>query len=101
MNGLRKGATLTEGTAHKEYGVSREFIVKGIRAGKLEYQEASIWGNPCLKVLRSQLEQYIVEQFGVNHLTSRKTQAELRKIKREIASLKKKLTALSGAKGRT
>lgn len=42
----RKGATLSDVTAQKEFGVSRDFIVKGIRAGKLEYREGSIWGNP-------------------------------------------------------
>jgi hypothetical protein len=42
----QKGATLSDVTAQKEFGVSREFIVKGIRSGKLEYREGSIWGNP-------------------------------------------------------
>ena len=90
----RKGATLSDVTAQKEYGVSRDFIVKGIRAGKLEYREGSIWGNPYLRILRSQLEQYIAEQLGSKNLTGKKTQAELRKINKEIADLKKKLAAL-------
>ena len=34
----RKGATLSDVTAKSEYGVDREFIVKGIEAGKLEYR---------------------------------------------------------------
>ena len=46
----RKGATLSYVTAQKEYGVSRDFIVKGIRARKLEYREGAIWGNPYLKL---------------------------------------------------
>src|SRR4030042_1593790 len=58
----RKGATLSDVTAKKEYGVSRDFIVKGIRAGKLEYRHGSIWGNPYLRVLRRQLGQYIREE---------------------------------------
>ena len=90
----RKGATLSEVTAQKEYGVSRDFIVKGIRAGKLEYRQGAIWGNPYLRVLRSQLELYIAKQLGPSHLASTKTQTELRKVKKEIAELKKKLTAL-------
>ena len=94
----RKGATLSDVTAHKEYGVSRDFIVKGIRAGRLEYREGSVWGNPYLRVLRSQLEQYIVEQLGSNHLVSRTTQTELRKIRKEIADIKKKLAALEARK---
>ena len=57
----RKGATLSDVTAQKEYGVSRDFIVEGIRAGKLEYRDGAIWGNPYLRILRSQLERYIAE----------------------------------------
>ena len=60
----RKGATLSDVTAQKEYGVSRDFIVKGIRAGKLEYRDGAIWGNPYLRILRSQLERYIAERLA-------------------------------------
>ena len=49
----RKGATLSDVTAKKEYGVSQDFIVKGIRDGKLEYRDGVIWGNPYLRVLES------------------------------------------------
>ena len=47
----RKGATLSDVTAEKEYGVTRDFILKGIRAGKLECREGSVWGNPFLRIL--------------------------------------------------
>ena len=94
----RKGATLSDVTACKEYGVGRDLIVKGIRAGRLEYREGSIWGNPYLRVLRSQLEKYIVEQLGSSYLVSKKTQAELRKVNKEIGDLRKKLAALSARK---
>jgi hypothetical protein len=90
----RKGATLSDVTAKKEYGVSRDFIVKGIRAGKLEYREGAIWGNPYLRLLRSQLEQYIAEELGGDRLSSGKNQTELRKIKTEMAALKKRLAEL-------
>ena len=49
-------ATLSDKTARKEYRVDQDFIVNGIRAGKLEYREGAIWGNPYLRLLRSQLE---------------------------------------------
>jgi len=55
----RKGASLSDVTAKKEYGVDREFIIKGINAGKLEFCEGSIYGNPYIKVLRRQLEECI------------------------------------------
>ena len=90
----RKGATLSDITAQKEYGVSRDFIVEGIRAGKLEYREGTIWGNPYLRILRSQLEQYIVETLGEDCLSSSKNRTELRKIKKEMADLKKRLDDL-------
>jgi coenzyme F420-reducing hydrogenase delta subunit len=90
----RKGATLSHVTAKKEYGVDWDFIVKGIRAGKLEYREGSIWGNPYLRILRSQLEAYIAEELGANRLTASKGATELRKIKKEIADLKKRLAEL-------
>ena len=44
----------------KEYGVDRDFITKGIHAGKHEYREGSVWGSPYLRILRRQLEAYIV-----------------------------------------
>ena len=64
----RKGATLSDVTAKAEYGVSRDFIIKGIQTGKLEYRDGAIWGNPYLRVLRSQLEKYIVEELGEDYL---------------------------------
>jgi len=72
--------------------------VKGIRAGKLEYREGAIWGNPYLRLLRSQLEQYITEELGQDRLSSSKKQTELRKIKKEIANLKKRLSELQARK---
>ena len=94
----RKGAALSEVTAEKEYGVTRDFIVKGIQAGKLEYRDGAVWGNPYLRVLRSQLERYIVAQLGSEYLVSKKSQTELRAISKEIADLRKKLAALEARK---
>lgn len=90
----RKRATLSDVTAKKEYGVSRDFIVKGIRAGKLEYREGAIWGNPYLRLLRSQLEQYIAEELGAERLSSGRNETALRNIKKEMAHLEKRLAEL-------
>ena len=94
----RKGAVLSDVTAQKEYGVTRDFIVKGIRSGKLEYREGSVWGNPYLRILRNQLEPYIKAQLGSEYLETRKFQTELRSISKEIANLRKKLAALEARK---
>ena len=94
----RKGATLSEVTAKAEYGVSRDFIVKGIETDRLEYRDGAIWGNPYLRILRSQLEKYITEELGEDYLVRVKAQTELRRIKKEISELKKKLNVLQNRK---
>ena len=94
----RKGATLSDATAKKQFGVDRAFIVKGIRAGKLEYREGAIWGNPYIRVLRSQLERYIAEELGAERLGKDKNQIELRRIKKEMTVLKKRLDELQTRK---
>ncbi|MBI5602322.1 MAG: hypothetical protein HY879_03120 [Deltaproteobacteria bacterium] len=89
-----KGATLSDVTAKKEYGVDRDFIVRGIRAAKLEYRDGAMWGNPYLRVLRNQLEKYISEELGKDYLVRVKAETELRKIKKEISDHKKELKEL-------
>jgi hypothetical protein len=93
-----KGATLSDVTAQKEYGVTRDFIVEGIRAGKLEYREGAVWGNPYLRVLRRQLEAYIAEQFGDEHIEKKKAQIELRVVSKEITEVRKRLAELETQK---
>jgi hypothetical protein len=73
----RKGATLSDVTAKKEYGVDRDFFVKGIRTGKLDFRKGAI------RLLRSQLEQYTAEELGKDRLSMVQKQTELRKIKAE------------------
>lgn len=94
----RKGATLTEATAQTEYGLSREFILAGIRSGALDYREASMWGNSSLRILRSQLEAYVTEKLGAAYLAERKTRAELSVVNKEIGSLRRKLASLQERK---
>jgi hypothetical protein len=94
----RQGRSLSDVTAAKEYGISHDFILQGIRSGNLEYRQGVMFGNSYLKILRNQLEQYIAEQLGSQNLGEKKAQAELRSIKREIGSLKRKLAALEARK---
>jgi hypothetical protein len=90
----RKGATLSDLTAKKEYGVDSQFIIKGINTGKLEYRQGAVWGNPYLKILRSQLEEYISSELGPEYLADVKNKLELRKIKKEISDIEIRLKAL-------
>jgi hypothetical protein len=90
----RKGSVLSDITAEKEYGVSRNFIIEGIEAGKLEYREGSVWGNPYLRILRRQLEEFIADRMGKKYLEKVKNEAELKMVKKEIAEFKKQLMVL-------
>jgi len=94
----KKGATLSDVTAQKEYGISRDFVIKGIESGQLEYREGSIWGNTYLRVLRSQLEKYISEQFGNEYLMTNKNKAELVAIKKEMNDIMKRMDVLQKRK---
>jgi hypothetical protein len=94
----RKGATLSDVTAEKEFGVTRDFIVEGIRAGKLEYRDGAVWGNAYLRVLRRQLELYIAEKLGSEFLIGKKAQIELPAVKKEITDLRKKLDTFEARK---
>ncbi len=96
----RKGATLSNVTAKKEYGVDYSFIVNGISAGKLEYREGNMQGNPWLKVLRGQLEQLITEKFGADYLVQQNRQTELRVINKKMTVMKKKLNELQARKAK-
>lgn len=47
----RKGATLSDKTARKEFGLTQDQIVQAIRACKLHHREASMHGNPWVRLL--------------------------------------------------
>jgi hypothetical protein len=94
----QKGATLSDVTAKSEYGITEDFIINGIRAGRLEYRDGAVWGNPYLRLLRSQLESYITAELGEDYLRNVKDQAELRKVKKEMGTLNKQLKQLRDRK---
>lgn len=90
----QKGATISDKTVMKDYGVDRNFILQGIRAGKQEFQERTIYGNPYVVILRTQLEQYIAEELGSDHLSLILNQKKMRTLKKEIKKTRLKLQAL-------
>jgi hypothetical protein len=59
-----KGATLSHKSAEKEFSLTFDEIVEGIRAGKLQYRENSIYGAPFLRLIRSEVEALVSEKYG-------------------------------------
>jgi hypothetical protein len=95
---VTKGATLSDKSAQKEYGLTRQEMVEGIRAGKLQYRENNIYGNPYLKLIRREVEALINEKYGDDHLAKKKLKTELAEVKKTLKALKSKATTLEKRK---
>ena len=94
----RKGATLSDKTARKEFGLTQDEIVQSIRAGKLQYRANSIHGNPFLRLLRREVEALVKKKHGGDFLKDRQAKTELARINREIKRLKAQVPALEERK---
>jgi hypothetical protein len=98
-----QGATLSDKAATQKYGLSREEICAAMRAGKPQYREQSMHGNPWFRLLRREVEALVAKKRGVAGLEAQKRTAEiaeidkrLRAIKREAAKLERRRAELSG-----
>jgi len=96
----RKGATLSDKTARKEYGLTQDEIVEAIRAGRLQYRQNSIHGNPFLRLLRQEVELLVRRKHGGDYLQGQQARTELAGINRELKKLKKQIAALEDRKSR-
>jgi hypothetical protein len=89
-----KGATLSDKTARKEFGLTQDEIVEAIRAGKLQYREGSIYGNPWLRLLRREVEALVKTKHGHDYLKNQQAKTELARVTRELKRLKPQVVAL-------
>ena len=96
----RKGATLSDKTARKEFGLPQDEIVQALRAGKLRYREASMHGNPWLRLLRREVESLVKKNYGDDFLKERQAKTELARINRELKRLKTQIAALEERKSK-
>ncbi len=90
----RKGATLSDKTARKEFGLTQQEIVEAIREGKLQFRDNHIHGNPYLRLLRHEVEALVSNKSGQDHLHKKKLQKELADINKEARKLKTRLKAI-------
>jgi hypothetical protein len=90
----RKGATLSDTSASKEFGLTSADIVRAIREGKLQYREGSAHGNPWLRLLRREVEELVVTMHGVGHLKNLQAKTELAGVNRELKKLRTQVAAL-------
>ena len=94
----RKGATLSDKTARREFGLTQNEIVEAIRAGKLRYRKGSIYGNPWLRLLRREVEALVKKQHGDHYLKNQQAKTELARVNRELKRLRIQIAALEERK---
>jgi len=95
-----KGATLSDKTARKEFGLTQDEIVQAIRAGKLHCREASMHGNPWLRLLRREVEVLIKKKHGDGYLKVQQAKTELAGINRKLRQLKMQVAVLEERKAK-
>ncbi len=90
----RKGATFSDKSARQEFGLTQDEIFAAMRAGKLQYREANMHGNPWFRLLRHEVEALVKKKGGPGYLRKKKLQKELADINKEIRKLNTRLAAI-------
>jgi chromosome segregation ATPase len=90
----RKGATLSDKTARREFGLTQDEILAAIDAGQLQYRVGSVHGNPWLRLLRRELEELMATTYHDPEHTRRRAKSELARVNRELKQLRAQLADL-------
>ena len=93
-----KGATLSDKTARKEYGLTQDEIEAAAQAGELEYRLQAIHGNPFLRLLRREVEELVKRKHGGEHLREQLAKTELARVNRELKQLRARVAELETRK---
>ncbi len=84
----QKGASLSDKSARQEFGLTEQEIIAGIRAGKLQFRQQNMYGNPYFRLLRHEVEALVSAKSGPGHLHKKKLQKALADINKESRKLK-------------
>ncbi|MDP2752864.1 MAG: hypothetical protein Q8P40_00500 [Nitrospirota bacterium] len=95
---FKKGAILSDKSARKEFGLTQEEIIEATKDGKLQYRTNNVFGNPYLKLVRSEVEAFVNEKYGGNYLKKEKIRQELAQTNKELKMLKAQVVSLEQRK---
>lgn len=95
----KQGATLSHKNACKEFGLTEDEVIEGMKAGVLQYRQNYAHGNPYFRLLRNEVKSLTLELRGSKGLEEQEVKYKLEQINKEINSLKKKLASLEKQKG--
>lgn len=90
----QKGATMSDKSARQEFGLTQEEIIAAIRAGKLQFRESNMHGNPWFRLLRHEVESLVRDKSGPDYLHKKKLQTELANLNSEARKLTTRLKAI-------
>lgn len=90
----QKGATLSDKTARKEFGLTQDEIVAAIEAGHLQYRVGVIHGNPWLRLLRREVEELMDSAYNDRDHRQRRARAELARVDRDLKKFRAEVAAL-------
>ena len=89
-----KGATLSDKSARQEFGLTQEEIFAAMRAGKLQFRECSMHGNPWFRLLRQEVEALVRDKNGPDSLHKKKLGKEMADLNKERRKLTNRLKAI-------
>ncbi len=96
----QKGATLSDKTARKEFGLSQAEIEAAIEVGQLQYRVGVIHGNPWLRLLRREVEELMQSTYNDRDHRQRRAKADLARVDRELKHLRTEVAALEERRAR-
>ncbi len=71
--------------------MTQQEIVGAIRAGKLQFRQSNMHGNPWFRLLRHEVEALVREKGGQDHLHKKKLQKQLADLNKEARKIKSRL----------
>jgi hypothetical protein len=78
----------------QEFGLTQEEIFAAMRAGKLQFRECSMHGNPWFRLLRHEVESLVRNKGGLDHLHKKKLEKELADLNKEARKITTRLKAI-------
>jgi hypothetical protein len=90
----RKGATLSDKTARKDYGLTQDEILAAVDRGQLQYRVGYVHGNPWLRLLRTEVEDLLNTTHNDRQHMDRRAKAELTRVNTELKRLRTQVATL-------
>jgi hypothetical protein len=94
----KQGATLSHSNGYKQFRLTEDEVFGAMKVGKLQYRANSVNGNPCLRLLRNEVESLAREVHGTKGAEEQEVKHKSSVINKEIESRKRKLASLEKQK---